>query len=87
MVVARRLPAARPGHGKAARYVSGRMPVNAKNSYRTENKAIVSRAPGKSGGSNALAAMTNAQTEQEKIAAMFAAEGDSWAKQQQEMAK
>jgi hypothetical protein len=31
--------------------------------------------------------MNNAKTEQDKIAAMFAAEGDQWKKQQQEMAK
>lgn len=35
-VIARRLPAARPGYGKAARYVTGKMPVTAKNAYRTE---------------------------------------------------
>jgi protein MPE1 len=83
MVVARRLPAARPGHGKAARYVSGRMPVSAKNSYRTEKTSTA----GTSSGPDHLAAMNNAKTEQDKIAAMFAAEGDQWKKQQQEMAK
>jgi protein MPE1 len=72
MVIARRVPAARPGHGRAARYVSGRMPVHARRDQGTT-------------GANALAAMNNAKTEKEKIAAMFAAEGDQWMKQQQEM--
>ncbi|KXL42066.1 hypothetical protein M433DRAFT_32160, partial [Acidomyces richmondensis BFW] len=35
-VVARRLPASRPGAGKAARYVTGKMPVTAKNQHRVE---------------------------------------------------
>jgi protein MPE1 len=75
MVVARRVPAARPGHGRAARYVSGRMPVHAK---RNDLKAS---------GADAVAAMNNAKNEEERIAAMFAAEGDQWKKQQQEMAQ
>lgn len=80
MIIARRLPAARPGHGKAARYVSGRMPVN---SRRVEVK------PSARGdqSANVLAAMNNAKTEQEKIEAMFAAEGNTWKEQQQQMAQ
>jgi protein MPE1 len=74
-VVARRVPAARQGHGKAARYVSGRMPVHAK---RNDLKAS---------GTDAIAAMNNAKNEEERIAAMFAAEGDQWKKQQQEMSQ
>src|ERR1700760_685334 len=67
MVIARRTSAARPGHGKAARYVSGRMPVHARrNDIKTNN------------GADALAAMNSAKTETEKIAAMFAAEDDQW---------
>jgi protein MPE1 len=59
------------------------MPVSAKNSYRTEKTSTV----GTSSGPDHLAAMNNAKTEQDKIAAMFAAEGDQWKKQQQEMAQ
>src|SRR6201994_4706360 len=55
MVIARRVPAARAGHGRAARYVSGRMPVHAKRDF----KATTS-------GTNALTAMNNAKTEDEK---------------------
>jgi len=76
MVVVRRLPAARPGHGKAARYVSGRAPVTAR---RNDHKTT--------GSNGAIEAMNSAKTEQEKIAAMFAAEGDQWKKQQAEMAQ
>ncbi|KAK5093041.1 Protein mpe1, partial [Cryomyces antarcticus] len=36
-VIARRLPASKPGQGRAARYVSGRMPVSAKNQHRIES--------------------------------------------------
>lgn len=82
-VIARRLPAARPGHGKAARYVTGRAPVNAKNSYRTE--ASKNAVQAKSKPDSALD-MNKAQTEEERIAAMFATEGSQWEEQQQQMA-
>jgi protein MPE1 len=78
----RRLPAARPGHGKAQRYVTGRAPVNAKNTYRTEAKASA-QAKSKPNGA---ADFNNAQTEEERIAATFAAEGNLWAEQQEQMA-
>ncbi|KAF2862975.1 DWNN-domain-containing protein [Piedraia hortae CBS 480.64] len=35
-VIAQRRPAMRPGAGRAARYVTGKMPVNAKNQHRVE---------------------------------------------------
>jgi protein MPE1 len=77
MVIARRIPASRPGHGRGARYVSGRMPVHAR---RNDPKATTAQA-------DVMAAMNNAKTEKEKIAAMFAAEDDQWKKQQQEMSQ
>ncbi|TID22216.1 Zinc finger RING/FYVE/PHD-type protein [Venturia nashicola] len=84
-VVARRLPAARHGHGKAARYVSGKAPVNAKNSYRTEaSKSAIQPKPITQ--SNSTVDLGRPQTEEERIAAMFAAEGSQWEQQQQEMA-
>src|ERR1700760_1231448 len=73
MVIARRLPAARAGHGKAARYVSGRMPVHARRMEKS-NADIT-----------AQAAMSNAKTEQEKIDAMFNVEAEQWKKTQHEM--
>ena len=87
-VIARRLPAAKPGRGGAARYVSGKMPQNAKNSHRVEASSFKTIIQSKVGSvSNALSDMTGAQTEEEKIAAMFKMGADQWAQQQQEMAK
>jgi protein MPE1 len=86
-VIARRLPAARPGHGKAARYVSGKPPANSlKNMSRTEQ--IRSNAPVKSAPVvSAIPDMGKAQTEDERIKAMLAAEGSQWEQQRQQMAK
>lgn len=83
-VVARRLPASKPGAGRAARYVSGKMPVTAKNQHRVEASRTAS-----SGKVPAAGASTNNQnmTEEEKIAAMFDAGGEAWEQQQQQMAK
>ncbi|KAJ5097558.1 hypothetical protein N7456_008279 [Penicillium angulare] len=85
-VIARRLPAARPGKGGAARYVSGKMPVNARNASRTE-PSIARNTPG-SGQSvnNNVLELTNAQTEEEKINALFNLQASQWKEQQQEMA-
>lgn len=86
-VIARRLPASKPGQGRAARYVSGKAPINAKNAYRTEqsNAPLTSKAT--PALSNGVAAMNKAQTEEEKIAAMFQAGADQWEQQKQSMAK
>ncbi|KZF20107.1 DWNN-domain-containing protein, partial [Xylona heveae TC161] len=84
-IIARRLPAAKAGRGSAARYVSGKMPVHARNAGRVEAQATkpTSQAPA---ASSAAAEMDNAQTEEERIAAMFKAGADQWEQQQQEMA-
>lgn len=82
-VVARRLPAAKPGAGRAARYVSGKMPVMAKNQHRVESSKS---APLKAATSNAPVDNKD-MTEEEKIAAMFQAGGEQWEQQQQQMAK
>lgn len=84
-VVARRFPAARPGHGRAARYVSGHAPVKAKNAYRNETQAKA--APTTSTTISSGGAMTTAQTEEERIAAMFKEQGDLWAQTQEKMSK
>ena len=83
-VIAKRLPAAKPGRGGAARYVSGKMPQNAKNSHRQEagNTKLTGTA-----SANGMTAMHGAQTEEERIAAMFRMGADDWAQQQQHMAK
>lgn len=82
-VLARRLPAMRPGAGRAARYVSGKMPTNAKNASRRE-QATKAAAAAKS-QSDAIAKMASAMTEEEKMMAMFAAQGAEWTAQQEEM--
>ncbi|KAI0190061.1 MPE1 protein [Xylaria flabelliformis] len=79
-VVARRLPPQKPGAGRAARYVSGKMPSSAKNSSRKEATAKVTK-PATTG----LVQMSSALTEEEKMMAMFQAESDQWTAQQEEM--
>ncbi|KAL8700880.1 MAG: hypothetical protein Q9224_000763 [Gallowayella concinna] len=86
-VIAKRLPPFKQGRGGAARYVSGKMPQNAKNSHRTDTAAGVLGGFGsKAEAPNGLSDMNGAQTEEEKIAAMFRLGADQWAQQQQEMA-
>ena len=64
------------------------MPVNARNSTRTEVPISKPAIQGKGiSSSTGLSDMNGAQTEEEKIAAMFRAGADQWAQQQQEMAK
>jgi protein MPE1 len=64
------------------------MPVNALNSSRIEKPTSKPAVPGKKPGSpNATTGGTEAQTEEEKIAAMFKAGAEQWDKQQQELAK
>lgn len=87
-IIAKRLPAAKPGRGGAARYVSGKMPQNAKTSYRADATAASSVPLNKQmEATRGLSDMNGAQTEDEKIAAMFRLGADQWAQQQVEMAK
>lgn len=83
-VIARRLPPMKPGAGRAARYVSGKMPVNAKNQSRREQttKAASTRAT-----SDAIAQMNNAMTEEEKLAAMFQLQSDQFAANQEDISQ
>lgn len=83
-VIAKRLPAIKSGRGGAARYVSGKMPQNAKNFSRMEAPASK---PSSSNTPSGTTAMNGAQNEEERIAAMFQMGADQWAQQQQEMAK
>ncbi|KAL2071657.1 hypothetical protein VTL71DRAFT_12892 [Oculimacula yallundae] len=85
MVTARRTPAIKRGAGKAARYVTGKMPVNAKNSSRKEQAKQSAKS---STASNAIAQMNNASmTEEQRMAAMFQAQSEQWSDQLQEMGK
>ncbi|KAI2640282.1 DWNN domain-containing protein [Xylaria nigripes] len=79
-VVARRLPPQKPGAGRAARYVSGKIPSSAKNSSRKEATAKAAK-PTTTGA----AQMSAALTEEEKMMAMFQAESEQWTAQQEEM--
>lgn len=87
-MTARRLPAARPGKGGAARYVSGKMPVNARSTPRNDQSVSSRTTPGASHTvSNSVLELNNAQTEEEKINALFNLQANQWKEQQQEMAK
>ena len=83
-VIAKRLPAIKAGRGGAARYVSGKMPQNAKNVHRQEaqgSKPLSSNTP------SGVTAMNGAQNEEQRIAEMFKMGADQWVQQQEEMAK
>lgn len=62
--------------------MSGKMPVNMKNSSRKEqgNKQ-------KAGGPSAVTQINDSMTEEQKMAAMFQMQGESWTVQQEEMSK
>ncbi|AEO56882.1 hypothetical protein MYCTH_2302318 [Thermothelomyces thermophilus ATCC 42464] len=81
-VIARRMPPKVPGRGGAARYVSGKMPVHAKNSSRREQ--IVK--PATKAQSNTLAQLSSAMTEEEKMAAVFQAQTENFTSREEEMA-
>lgn len=83
-VLARRQPAMKPGAGRAARYMSGKMPVAAKNAGRKEQAAKAGL--GKT-GTTALNQMSSAMTEEDKMAAMFAAQTEQWSVQQEELSQ
>ncbi|EMC96035.1 hypothetical protein BAUCODRAFT_514262 [Baudoinia panamericana UAMH 10762] len=79
-VIARRLPATKPGAGRAARYVTGKMPIMAKNQHRVEQMPATS---GKGGpASSAAANGNNEMTEEEKLAAMLNANNEVWKQDQ-----
>lgn len=67
-VVARRLPASRPGAGRAARYVTGAMPLRAKNQHRVESSAKGRNGASTNGGFGEGSA---AMTEQERLQAVM----------------
>lgn len=84
-IIARRLPSIKPGAGRAARYMSGQMPIKQKNSSRKEQgKQANAKAVASTQG---LAQMNSAMTEEEKMEAMFQAQSDQWTAQQEDMAK
>ena len=67
--------------------MSGKMPLNALNSSRTEKSTPKSVGAGRlPDQSTALNSANGTQSEEDKIAAMFQAGAEQWDKQQQEMA-
>ncbi len=86
-ITARRVPPAKAGRGNGARYVSGKAPVNARNTSRME--ASISK-PALQGSASKAATVVpgkdGPKTEEEQIAAMFQAGAAQWEQQQKEMA-
>nr|KMM73599.1 zinc knuckle domain-containing protein [Coccidioides posadasii RMSCC 3488] len=82
-IIARRLPASRPGKGTAARYISGKIPVTGRPSSRIEPN-VTSR-PG-SGGGNLRPDLNSVQSEDEKIKAVLNLQESQWREQQEDMA-
>lgn len=80
VVTARRLPAAKPGAGKAARYVTGKMPGHAKNSFKKDQAA-------KDKAEKASASIQEAGTEQEKMQAMFQVLSGAWSAEREDLAQ
>ncbi|KAL8953512.1 MAG: hypothetical protein Q9222_000659 [Ikaeria aurantiellina] len=86
-VLAKRLPAHKPGRGGAARYVSGKIPQTAKASHWSDSGTMsMGSAPKHAETPGGSSDMNGAQTEEERIAAMFKLGADQWAQQQREMA-
>lgn len=81
-IIARRLPPMKAGAGRAARYMTGKVPTNLKNSSRKEQPSTKSNAK-----PAPMPSLANSNlTEEQRIAAMFAAQDQQWASQQEEMA-
>ena len=72
-VLARRLPAAAPGKGRAARYVSGKPPASAKHTNNPATRALKT------------VELNNSMTEQEKLQAMLNFTDAQWQQKQEEM--
>jgi protein MPE1 len=85
-VIARRLPPIKPGAGRAARYMSGKMPTNMKNSSRKEQASNKSSAS-KPSATAVPTPIHAGMTEEQQMAAMFEAQNAQWNATQDEMAK
>jgi protein MPE1 len=72
----------KPGAGRAARYVTGKMPVTAKNAGRREQAHKTGTGKGLS---SAITQMNNAMTEEERMDAMFAAQNEQMQQSQDEI--
>lgn len=63
------------------------MPVNARNTSRNDQPSSMRTVPASHTVSNSVLELNNAQTEDEKINALFNLQANQWKEQQQEMAK
>lgn len=80
VVTARRLPAVKPGAGKAARYVTGKMPGHAKTSFKKDQAA-------KDKTEKASTSIQEAGTEQEKMQAMFQVLSGAWSAEREDLSQ
>lgn len=98
-IIARRLPAVKQGRGTAARYVSGKMPTAAlpnagrieksfaaqKSGMQNKQDHFGNRNPNQMNGGSMQGG--DAQSEEDKIAQMFAQSTEQWQQTQEKMAK
>ncbi|KAK5707106.1 Protein mpe1 [Elasticomyces elasticus] len=83
-VIARRTPAAKQGAGRAARYVSGKAPLQAKNQHRLESSHV---SASKSTPVTSTAVHSGKEmTEEEKLNAMLSANNEAWKQDQAQTA-
>lgn len=82
-VIAQRRPPARPGHGKAARYVTGKAPVVPRSNFRTDASKRGNTPP----KVNGIPSLDEAQTEEERAKAIMGMDAANWEQTKQEMAK
>jgi protein MPE1 len=66
--------------------MSGKMPVNAKNSSRKEQQSATKSSGKQVASTNGAMKMNGAMTEEERMAAMFQAQSEQWSAQQEELA-
>ncbi|EEQ28499.1 Protein mpe1 [Microsporum canis] len=78
-VIARRFPAARPGKGGAARYMSGKMPVTSRNVQHDPEPST------RQDTSDSAVEISSIQSEDEKLKALFRLQETQWKEQQQDM--
>ena len=86
MVIAKRQPAARPGRGGAARYVSGKPPKSGKNAQRIEATGVKHDQQNGLNASAAASAISELQSEKQREEAVLKLGADMWKHQQKEMA-
>ena len=85
-VTAKRRPPARPGQGRAARYLTGKMPTTVKAPHRGDQTNSVVGADSRVKSSTSEGISDSDMTEQERIAAMFKAGEAQWEQQKAQMA-